>query len=143
MNMSVIEIIKLGQKYMKLWPNKAELANYFAEYRTVQFSRVVCRYFPALAVVSAFVPWYLNVDIATSQILFYFLFILSMPVQALVMLGVKADKYLSPSLATWYKQGVARVNEQGGKIKLSLHKPRYLDLAMLLNVSYASMQSKQ
>ena len=36
MNMSVFEIIKLGHKYMRLWPEQVELANYFAEYRAVK-----------------------------------------------------------------------------------------------------------
>ena len=142
MNMSVVEIIKLGQKYMKLWPKRPELANYFAEYRTVQFARVVCQTFPALAVISAVLPLYLEIPISLGQIAFYFIFILSMPIQALVILGVKADKYLTPSLATWYKEGVARVNEQGGNVKLSVHKPRYLDLAQLLNITYQSMINK-
>lgn len=142
MNMSVVEIIKLGQKYMKLWPKRPELAEYFAEYRVVQFARLVCQVFPALAVVSAVLPLYLGVPISPGQITFYFIFILSMPIQALVILGVKADKYLTPSLASWYKEGVARVNEQGGEIKLSIHKPRYLDLAQLLNITYSSMMKK-
>lgn len=142
MNMSVVEIIKLGQKYMKLWPNRPELANYFAEYKTVQFARIVCAVFPALAVISAILPLYFGIAISPSQIVFYFVFILSMPVQALVMLGVKADKFLSPSLATWYKEGVAKVNEQGGDIKLSVHKPKYYDLAQLLNITYSSLSSK-
>ena len=59
-----------------------------------------------------------------------------MPVQALVILGVKADKILPPSLSTWYKEGVAKINEQGGNITLLLSKPRYIDLAKLLNLSY-------
>ena len=142
MNMSVVEVIKLGQKYMKLWPDRAELANYFAEYRTVQFSRMVCRYFPALAVISALAPLYFNVNLPMSQIAFYFIFILSMPVQALVILGVKADKYLTPSLASWYKEGVARINEQGGDVKLSMSKPKYVDLAQLLNITYKTISSK-
>jgi len=70
------------------------------------------------------------------------MFILSMPVQALVILGVKADKFLPPTLASWYKEGVAKFNENGGSIKLSVHKPRYIDLAYLLNVTYQGMPIK-
>ena len=62
---------------------------------------------------------------------------LSMPIQALIMLGVKADKFLPPALSSWYKEGVARVNEQGGDIKLSMQRPRYFDLANLLNLTYS------
>ena len=52
MNMSLFEIIKLGQKYMKLWPNKAVLVNYFTEYRAVQISRLLCRYMPSIALIT-------------------------------------------------------------------------------------------
>ena len=135
--MTVIEIIKLGQKYMKLWPNSVELAHYFEEYRTIQLSRFVCRYFPVLAIITVIFPFYFNEQSALSQAIFYSLFILSMPVQALVMLGVKADRHLTPSLASWYKEGLAKANEQGSNIKLSVQKPRYVDLAQLLNITYS------
>ena len=85
---------------------------------------------------------YLGSIAVLPQAVVYSLFILSIPVQALVTLGVKADKFLPPGLASWYKEGVAKVNEGGGQIKLSVHKPRYLDLAKLLNVTYTSMAAK-
>ena len=136
MNLSVVALIKLGMKYMKLWPQRAELANYFADYNAVQVARFVYRYFPSLAVFSIALPFALsNVDILP-QMFFYSLLLASMPVQALVILGVKADKVLPPSLAQWYREGVAKYNQQGGEIKLSAHKPRYMDLAQLLNISY-------
>jgi hypothetical protein len=72
------------------------------------------------------------------QAIVYALFILSIPVQAMVILGIKADKFLPPGLASWYKEAVAKMNQQGGQIKLSLTKPRYIDLASLLNSSYSS-----
>ncbi|NQY37911.1 MAG: DUF412 domain-containing protein [Alteromonadaceae bacterium] len=139
MNMSIFEIIKLGQKYMKLWPNKVVLVNYFAEYRAVQISRFVCRYFPVIAIVTFILQLYMGSSVILPQALVYAIFILSMPVQALIMLGVKADKFLPPTLASWYKEGVARVNESGGDIKLSLQKPRYFDLAHLLNLTYSKI----
>ena len=50
------------------------------------------------------------------------------------MLGSYADKYLPPSLAQWYKEGVAKYNQQGGEIELTMAKPRYIDLAHLINI---------
>jgi len=142
MNMSVVDIIKLGRKYMNLWPQRVELASYFSEYRVVQVGRFACRYLPGLAVFIFIMQLYLGSIAVLPQAVVYSLFILSIPVQALVTLGVKADKFLPPGLASWYKEGVAKVNESGGQIKLSVHKPRYLDLAMLLNVTYTSMAAK-
>ncbi|XQW86974.1 terminus macrodomain insulation protein YfbV [Thalassotalea piscium] len=138
MNMSVIEIFKLGRRYMELWPNKAELSHYFDEYRAVQIGRLTYRYLPAIAVFVLIMQVYFGGTGLLAQAIVYFLFLLSIPFQAIVMLGVKADKFLPPALADWYKKGVAKVNEKDGLIKLSIKRPRYIDLATLLNVSYAN-----
>lgn len=138
MNMSVIELIKLGRKYMQLWPQRSELGNYFAEYQAVQISRFALRYLPGIALFSFIIQLYFGSINLLPQALVYSLFILSIPLQALLMLGVKADKFLPISLAAWYKESVAKVNEAGGSIKLSVHKPRFIDLAKLLNISHQS-----
>ncbi|WP_448555552.1 terminus macrodomain insulation protein YfbV [Thalassotalea montiporae] len=136
MKLSVSALIKLGYQYMELWPKRPELAQYFAEYKTVRFARLVVNYAPGLAVLSLILQLGLQPTNGLVMGLFYFILLLSMPVQAMVMLGVNADKVLPPSLAAWYKQGVARYNQQGGSIKLSVNKPKYLDLAKLLNMTY-------
>jgi uncharacterized membrane protein YfbV (UPF0208 family) len=142
MNMSVVDIIKLGREYMQLWPQRAELADYFDEYRAVQISRLSFKFLPGIAVFIFIMQLYLGSIALLPQAVVYSLFILTIPLQALVMLGVKADKYLPPGLSSWYKESVAKVNESGGKIKLSVQKPRFIDLATLLNITYRSMPSK-
>jgi len=136
--MNVVEIIKLGQKYKQLWPQKIELAGYFEEYRSIQVARLVCRYLPGVALFVFVMQLYLGGIQQLPQSVVYAFFILSIPVQALVLLGVKADKFLPPALSNWYKEGVAKINQGGGDIKLSVQKPRYFDLAQLLNVSYSN-----
>lgn len=153
MNLSVVQLIKLGQKYINFWPEKAELARYFADYRAVQIARFICRYFPALALFIFIMQLYFssgfllgsgsinNILNALPQALVYALFLISMPVQALVVLGVKADKLLPPSLASWYRSGLEKAKEQGSKNKLTdlaTAKPRYIDLAKLLQLTFAS-----
>ena len=153
MNLSVVQLIELGQKYIKLWPERAELAKYFADYRAVQSARFVCRYFPALALFTFIMQLYFssgfftgngninNALTALPQALVYGLFIGSIPVQALVILGVKADKLLPPSLASWYRTGLEKAKEQGTINKLTdlaVSKPRYIDLAQLLQITFSS-----
>jgi uncharacterized membrane protein YfbV (UPF0208 family) len=153
MNLSVVELIKLGQRYCKLWPEKAELAWYFADYRAVQSARFVCRYFPALALFTVVMQLYFatgfftgtgkinNALNALPQALVYGVFLLSIPVQALVILGVKADKFLPPSLASWYRNGLEKAKEQGSVNKLTeltVSKPKYIDLAQLLQLTFSS-----
>lgn len=153
MKLSVVELIKLGQKYINFWPEKIELAQYFADYRAVQSARFVCRYFPALALFTFIMQLYFasgfisgvgsmnNAMIALPQALVYGLLLLTIPVQALVVLGVKADKFLPPSLASWYRTGLEKVKEQnkhGNYTDLTVSKPRYIDLAQLLQLTFSS-----
>ncbi len=140
--MSVYQLIQLGRKYLQLWPQRAELASYFSEYQVIVFSRFVFKYFPALALFTLIFPLLLQIDTAYPQAFFYAIFMASFPIQTLVILGVKADKYLPPSLENWYRESLARINEQGGDLKLSANKPRYLDLAKLLHLSYQSRSVK-
>mgnify|MGYP000035307616 CR=1 FL=1 len=153
MNLSVVQLIKLGQRYITLWPERAELSRYFTDYRAVQSARFLCRYFPALALFTFIMQLYFSsgfftgagsIELAMNalpQALVYLLFLLSIPVQALVVLGVKADKLLPPSLASWYRSGLEKAKEQGSTNKLSnlaILKPRYIDLAQLLQLTFAS-----
>lgn len=169
MNISVVQLIKLGQKYLSLWPEKPELIRYFEDYQSVQSARFVCRYFPALALFTVIMQLYFNsgyllgqgsisnaID-ALPQALVYGLFLLSLPIQALVFSGVKADKLLSPALASWYHSSLEKIKQQGKQrtveqkehgnnkdqsnesviANLTTYKPRYIDLAQLLQLTYA------
>ncbi len=166
MNITVVQLIKLGQKYLSLWPDKPELTYYFEDYRGVKSARFVCRYFPALAMFTVIMQLYVasgypmgqgsvnNAMNALPLALVYGLFLVSMPVQALVFSGVKADKLLPPSLASWYHSGLEKVkqqdkeqfSEQAGHgnrrrdekaiAQLATYKPRYIDLAQLLQLTF-------
>ncbi|WP_085297100.1 terminus macrodomain insulation protein YfbV [Cognaticolwellia mytili] len=136
MKLSVFEIIKLGRKYMHLWPVRAELDQYFVDYQAVKMSRLVCQVMPGLAAFCFVIQLYLGSMTVLPQALLYSLCILSFPLQALMFMGVKADKFLPPALASWYKESVAKVNQSGGEVKLSTQRPRYLDLASLLNLTF-------
>ncbi|WP_226960744.1 terminus macrodomain insulation protein YfbV [Thalassotalea sp. LPB0316] len=136
--MSVIELIKLGHRYLKLWPERAELSQYFQEYYAITLARFVWRNFLGF---SLFIVLFFTLVTGQSDLqllVFYTIFALSMPVQVLVVLGVKADKDLPPGLSAWYKEGLARFNEKGGNLELSTGRPKYIDLAKLLNITYQS-----
>jgi uncharacterized membrane protein YfbV (UPF0208 family) len=136
MNLSFLEIILLGRKYINLWPTRTELGEYFADYQAVKVSRLVCKIMPGLALFCFIMQLYFGSWSVLPQALLYSLCILSFPLQALIFMGIKADKFLPPGLASWYKESVARVNQSGGDLKLSTQRPRYLDLAQLLNLTF-------
>ncbi len=166
MKLSVIQLIKLGKEYLSIWPNKPELLQYFEEYRSVKIARFICNYFPGLAIFIVVMQLYVASGFAIGQgsisnalnalpvALVYGLFLLSMPIQALVFSGVKADKLLPPSLASWYLSGLERIkhqehhnNSQNRRYqpnamkpsisKLAIYKPRYIDLAKLLQLTFS------
>lgn len=158
MNISVVQLIKLGQRYLSLWPEMPELSQYFKDYWAVQSARFVCRYFPALALFTVIMQIYVASGYpfgqgsieqalkALPQALVYGVFLISMPVQALVFSGVKADKHLPPSLASWYHTGLEKVKQHGKQVSdeevnakvsnLATYKPRYIDLAQLLQLTF-------
>jgi uncharacterized membrane protein YfbV (UPF0208 family) len=171
MKLSVVQLIKLGQKYLSSWPNKPELSHYFADYKTVQVARLICRYFPALALFTFTMQLYIasgypmgqgsteKVMNALPQALVYAIFLLSIPIHALVMSGVKADTLLPPSLESWYRSGLEKAKQQGKSNssshsynntnknssdsentinKLAVYKPRYIDLARLLQLNFTA-----
>ena len=92
MKLSLLDIIRLGRKYCKLWPERAELGEYFRAYQAVQVGRFACKYLPGLALFVFIIQLYFGSLSILPQAVVYALFILSMPVQALVVLGLKADK---------------------------------------------------
>jgi uncharacterized membrane protein YfbV (UPF0208 family) len=101
---------------------------------------------------------------ALPQALVYGLFLLSLPIQALVVSGVKADKLLPPALASWYRSGLEKAKQQSAMKesdvdsgfynhnnkksdddinrhtinKLTIYKPRYIDLAQLLQLTFSA-----
>ncbi len=170
MNLSVVQLIKLGQEYLSLWPEKPELLRYFSDYRAVQIARLICRYFPALAIFTFIMQLYFasgypfgqgSINRALNslpQALVFAMFLLSMPIQVLVYSGVKADKLLPTSLASWYHSGLDKIRQHGqernaldghssnisnkGIEKLATYNPRYIDLARLLQITFND-KSKQ
>ena len=162
--MNTIEIIKLGQRYLSLWPEKNELSLYFSEYKVVQSARFICKYFPVLALLTFLLQLYVSSGLfigqtlgkssieatlsALPQALVYGLFLGSLPVQALIIAGVKADKFLSPSLASWYREGIEKIKASQSEksinplvTQLTTYNPRYIDLAQLLQLTYSPKQS--
>lgn len=137
MNKSIFDLIRLGRKFINYWPERAELGHYFSEYRAVMLTRMACRYLPMLAIIVFAVQVGLAGSDFVTQALLYFIFINSIPVQALLLMGHKSQQELPPSLASWYREGLNKLKEHGANVKLSLARPKYIDLAQLLDITYS------
>ncbi len=143
MKTSLMQQLKLGNDYVKLWPERVELGRYFSQYQAVVACRFTKKYCLPLALIVLFVPImafgseYLN----TSSV--YALFIASLPIQALLFMANQSKQTLPPSLANWYKQGVERIQQhadESGKVNFKRVKPSFMDLAKLLDYSYKTMK---
>lgn len=136
MNKSIFELFKLGRKFVGYWPQRAELFHYFSEYRQVEVTRFVCRVLPF----SSFVVFALQLGSGGAAIVpmafAVFILINSLPVHAMLLMGKKSQESLPPSLASWYREGVEKLKANGSDVKLSASKPKYMDLARLLDITY-------
>lgn len=130
--------LKSGQEYVKLWPEQPTLHSYFVEYRAVVVSRFSLKYCPYLALFAFSLPLMLIGSDKLPFAFFYGIFIASIPVQALLMMSKKAKEKLPLALASWYRQGVEKINQQENQPQFSLQNPTFNDLAKLLNFSFQS-----
>lgn len=115
MNDSIYQLLTRGRKYVSLWPDRSELMQYFPQYRAVALCRLVVRYFPLLAITLFALVYSLSSGQAISLALFYFIFLASMPLQGLFLMGKKSQERLPPALASWYREGVNKLKEQHQK----------------------------
>ncbi|TKB44353.1 terminus macrodomain insulation protein YfbV [Thalassotalea mangrovi] len=143
MKSSLIQQLKLGNEYVNLWPERVELSRYFAQYQAVVACRFSKKYCLPLALLVLFVPImaYGSAYLNTTSV--YALFIASLPAQALLFMAKQSKQSLPPSLASWYKQGVERIQQHGASspdVKFTLTKPSFMDLAKLLDYSYRTMK---
>ncbi|WP_371185360.1 terminus macrodomain insulation protein YfbV [Thalassotalea maritima] len=141
MQPTVADTYKLGRDYIKAWPERPELGNYFSQYQAVMMSRFVIKYAYSLALLATILPlMFIGIEQLRVAI-FYGLFIASMPVQAVFLMAKQAKQRLPQALAIWYRQGLEKlqlqIKDKGQQhIKLKQSRPTYYDLAKLLNYSY-------
>ncbi|CCQ12147.1 FIG01056706: hypothetical protein [Pseudoalteromonas luteoviolacea B = ATCC 29581] len=116
-----------------------ELAPIFPEYRVIKATELGITIMPILAIITLFTQTstlgveYLPQSIAMA------LLILSLPVQGLLWLGKRAQTPLSPPLSTWYHELYQKMVEHGYDVRLAGGKPRYQELATLLNDMFEKM----
>lgn len=135
MKQTLFTRLKQGHSYIKLWPNKHELSQYFPEYRAVVTCRFALKYCPSLALCAFILPLFLFGIDRLNIAIFYGILIGSMPIQGLVIAAKQSQKKLPLSLASWYRDAVEKLKEKT-TINLTLKNPTYYDLARLLKYSY-------
>ena len=128
-----------GREYMKLWPMKKELYTLFPECRIISATRFGIKVMPPVAVFT------LVIQVQTlgmeffPQALAFCIFFLSLPVQGLYWLGSRANQQLPPEIKGWYQDIYAKMQNQGCALERLPRKPRFKELAKLLNTAFSQL----
>lgn len=135
----LVHSLRDGQKYMDTWPMRKELAVIFPEQRVIKATRFAIRVMPAIAAISVITQVAFQNQQALPQAVVVALFAMSLPLQGMWWLGNRANKQLPPSLASWYRELYQKIVESGGALEPMKAKPRYKELAKILNRAFRQL----
>ncbi|WP_166113425.1 terminus macrodomain insulation protein YfbV [Pseudoalteromonas sp. Z9A5] len=139
MQKSVMSQVQTGRLYAKKWPMRKELAPLFAEFKVIKATELAVTVMPILAMFTLFFQLnYLGSDFLP-QAIASALFFISLPLQGLLWLGKRAQTPLEPAMHKWYNELHTKMVANGYQTQLNENKPRYLELANLLNDMFDKM----
>ncbi len=131
--MSLFKTLKIGQHYMKIYPQKAILGSIFPEKRIIQTTEFAIRVMPFLAVF--FIVWsqlFAKGDMVTLAIsIISAIFALIIPLQGLYWLGKRSTTLLPQQSAVQFFR-VLQLLAQKQVFLTKPEKPTYQDLANVL-----------
>ncbi len=131
--------VQTGRLYAKKWPMRKELAPLFAEFKVIKATELAVTVMPILAMFTLFFQLnYLGSDFLP-QAIASALFFISLPLQGLLWLGKRAQTPLEPAMHKWYNELHTKMVANGYQTQLNENKPRYLELANLLNDMFDKM----
>ncbi|WP_217525311.1 terminus macrodomain insulation protein YfbV [Vibrio metschnikovii] len=135
----IIHSLKDGQKYMDTWPMRKELNLLFPEARIIKATRFGIKVMPAIAAISVLTQMSFHNLQAMPQTIVVALFAISLPLQGIWWLGSRANTQLPPSLAGWYRELHQKIIETGFALEPLKAKPRYKELALVLNRAFRQL----
>lgn len=131
--------VQTGRLYAKKWPMRKELAPLFAEFKVIKATELAITVMPILAMFTLFFQLnYLGSDFLP-QAIASALFFISLPLQGLLWLGKRAQTPLEPAMHKWYNELHTKMVANGYQTQLNENKPRYMELANLLNDMFDKM----
>ncbi len=131
--------VQMGINYSKTWPLQPELALLFPENRLIRLTLLLKHWMPAAAAVSFCVQLQYS---GLSQFWLaasWGLLLLTLPVQALFLLGQRAATPLPPHLHGWYKQIRQQMQQAGVNTPQPSQQPVFQDLAVMLRSAYQQL----
>lgn len=135
----LVHSLRDGQKYMETWPMRKELNLLFPEQRIIKATRFGVKVMPAIAAISVLTQMAFNNYNAMPQAVIIALFAISMPIQGMWWLGNRANTQLPPALAGWYREIYQKISESGFALEPMKSRPRYKELAQILNRAFRQL----
>lgn len=129
-------VMRDGQDYMKVWPMQKQLFSLFPDGQIIMATQLGIKIMPPFAVISAAIMLNANGGSFLPQALAVAAFFISLPVQGLLWLGLRANKPLPPSVKGWYREIHLKMKEQGCHLHSMKSQPRYKELALLLKTAF-------
>ncbi|WP_372881202.1 terminus macrodomain insulation protein YfbV [Psychromonas sp.] len=129
-------VIREGERYLKVWPQKNTLNCLFIDSKVTLYTRLAIKITPAFIILSiglsiAFPALFDPVASAT-----FALFLLGLPVQGLYWLGKRSQKRLPNKLLPWFMAIKTKLSVQSRAQNELLHHPCYFELALLLEKAF-------
>ncbi|MCL1065310.1 DUF412 domain-containing protein [Shewanella olleyana] len=136
MSVKVFKIIGDGRRYMKAWPMVRQLGFYFPEYRVVRATHLGILFMPFFAILAAISQVYVNGWAFLPQAIAILLFFISLPIQGLLWLGIRAKHPLPITLFDWTNQLTTKMSSMGITCQPLGAKACYLDMALILKMAF-------
>jgi uncharacterized membrane protein YfbV (UPF0208 family) len=137
--LGLLHRLKDGQDYMNLWPMRKELIPLFPEHRIISATRFGIKIMPAVAAISVLLQLSFQNLSGLPQAIVIALFAISLPIQGFWWLGTRSNTLLPPALAAWYRDLHQKITETGTALEPAKRKPRYKELAKLLNRAFRQL----
>lgn len=131
-----IDLIKQGDAYLKAWPQQRSLYSLFIDSKIACYTRLLIKVIPAFIIFSIALTISLPDIISWPATATFVLFCIGLPVQGVIWLGRRSQEFLPNQLFVWYMEIHNHLNALNAQQVRALARPRYLDLAHLLNNAF-------
>lgn len=139
--MTMMQVFKHGQDYMRTWPMRNELAVLMPENRVIQLTQKAQLWVPLFAVLTVSMPIGLGLPSAIPPAVATALLMLSLPLQGLYWLGKRSQSPLPPGLRSWYGELHQSMVEQGcQQVPKRSSRPKFEDLAVVLKRAFETLE---
>ena len=133
---SFFDVIRQGDKYLQSWPTQRVLNCLFIDSKIVFYTRLTINVMPAFIFLIIALNIIFPILFSWSITLTFILFLLGLPVQGLYWLGKRSQELLPKQLLPWYTAIQEKLYGNRADQAITLHRPSYRDLALLLKNAF-------